>query len=326
MPERDLTRFGDRTTAAEVVDGLDLTGRTAIVTGGASGIGVETARALAGAGARVTLAVRDVDAGRRVADDIARIDGGGSTGRRRTAPGPSGLRRGLHRSVVGAARRARRQRGHHGRARVVHARRVGVAVRDQPPRALRPRARAARRTGGLGFGADRLGVVERTRRFAGRVRRPVLPPTSLRARARVRAVEDRQRAVRRRCRPTVGRRRHHRERPDARRDLDRAAEALGPGGPGRHEDRRGRRREVPGAGSRDLGPARHRTRTRRASRVATSRTATKQRWWSGSRTACTACCPGRSTRTRPTGCGTCPSPCSTPRRGPAADRGCAGVG
>ncbi|PZF27366.1 oxidoreductase [Curtobacterium sp. MCLR17_045] len=75
MPARDLTRFGDRTTAAEVVDGLDLSGRTAVVTGAASGIGVETSRALAGAGARVTLAVRDVDAGRRVADDIARTTG-----------------------------------------------------------------------------------------------------------------------------------------------------------------------------------------------------------------------------------------------------------
>jgi NAD(P)-dependent dehydrogenase (short-subunit alcohol dehydrogenase family) len=41
-----------------------------IVTGGASGIGVETARALAGAGAEVTLAVRDGAAGQRTADDI----------------------------------------------------------------------------------------------------------------------------------------------------------------------------------------------------------------------------------------------------------------
>ena len=41
-----------------------------IVTGAASGIGVETARALAGTGAEVTLAVRDLDAGARTADDI----------------------------------------------------------------------------------------------------------------------------------------------------------------------------------------------------------------------------------------------------------------
>ena len=52
------TPFGRESTAAEVVAGIDLSGRRAIVTGGASGIGVETARALAGAGAEVTLAVR----------------------------------------------------------------------------------------------------------------------------------------------------------------------------------------------------------------------------------------------------------------------------
>ncbi|TCK65320.1 SDR family NAD(P)-dependent oxidoreductase [Curtobacterium sp. PhB136] len=75
MPSRDLAAFGARTTAAEVLDGIDLTGRTAIVTGAASGIGIETARALAGAGAVVTMAVRDVAAGHRVADDIARSTG-----------------------------------------------------------------------------------------------------------------------------------------------------------------------------------------------------------------------------------------------------------
>jgi NAD(P)-dependent dehydrogenase (short-subunit alcohol dehydrogenase family) len=64
------TKFGVHSTAAEVVAGIDLTGRRVIVTGGASGIGIETARALAGAGAEVTLAVRNVDAGERVAADI----------------------------------------------------------------------------------------------------------------------------------------------------------------------------------------------------------------------------------------------------------------
>ncbi len=70
------TPFGFESTAAEVVAGVDLTGRRAIVTGGASGIGVETARALAGAGAEVTLAVRDTAAGERTAADIAATTGG----------------------------------------------------------------------------------------------------------------------------------------------------------------------------------------------------------------------------------------------------------
>ncbi len=64
------TEFGFSSTAAEVVEGIDLTGKRVVVTGGSSGIGVETARALAGAGAEVTLAVRDVAAGEKVAQDI----------------------------------------------------------------------------------------------------------------------------------------------------------------------------------------------------------------------------------------------------------------
>ncbi|MCX4681279.1 SDR family NAD(P)-dependent oxidoreductase [Streptomyces sp. NBC_01433] len=59
--------FGASTTAAEAIDGVDLHGRRAVVTGASSGIGVETARALAAAGSDVTLAVRNIDAGARVA-------------------------------------------------------------------------------------------------------------------------------------------------------------------------------------------------------------------------------------------------------------------
>lgn len=80
MSERITTPFGAESTAAEVIRGVDLTGRRAVVTGGSSGIGVETARALAGAGAEVTLAVRDTAAGLRVAEElggdvrVARLD------------------------------------------------------------------------------------------------------------------------------------------------------------------------------------------------------------------------------------------------------------
>ena len=67
---RITTPFGAQSTAAEVIAGIDLTGKRAIVTGGASGIGVETVRALASANAEVTLAVRNVEAGVRTAKDI----------------------------------------------------------------------------------------------------------------------------------------------------------------------------------------------------------------------------------------------------------------
>lgn len=62
--------FGVHSTASEVVAGRDLSGKTAIVTGGAGGLGVETARALASAGAQVVLAVRDVGAGGRIAEKL----------------------------------------------------------------------------------------------------------------------------------------------------------------------------------------------------------------------------------------------------------------
>ena len=67
---RITTPFGFTTTARDVLRGVDLSGKRAIVTGASSGIGIDTARALARAGAEVTLAVRNVDAGRLVAAQI----------------------------------------------------------------------------------------------------------------------------------------------------------------------------------------------------------------------------------------------------------------
>ena len=73
--ERINTPFGFASTAADVIREVDLAGKRVIVTGGASGIGIETARALAGAGAEVTLAVRRVDAGEKVAAEIRAATG-----------------------------------------------------------------------------------------------------------------------------------------------------------------------------------------------------------------------------------------------------------
>ena len=67
---RITTPFTRESTTLEVVEGVDLTGRRAIVTGASSGIGIETARALAVAGAEVTLAVRDLGAGEATAKEI----------------------------------------------------------------------------------------------------------------------------------------------------------------------------------------------------------------------------------------------------------------
>jgi NAD(P)-dependent dehydrogenase (short-subunit alcohol dehydrogenase family) len=75
MSDQTTTPFGAQSSAAEVIAGVDLSGKRAIVTGGASGIGVETARALAGAGAEVTLAVRNVEAGEKVAQELTESTG-----------------------------------------------------------------------------------------------------------------------------------------------------------------------------------------------------------------------------------------------------------
>jgi NAD(P)-dependent dehydrogenase (short-subunit alcohol dehydrogenase family) len=69
------TQFGFDSTAAEVIEGINLHGKRAIVTGASSGIGVETARALASAGAEVTLAVRDTEGGDRTATEISATTG-----------------------------------------------------------------------------------------------------------------------------------------------------------------------------------------------------------------------------------------------------------
>ena len=61
------SNFGARTTALEAVAGMSLAGRNAIVTGGAAGLGLETSRALASAGAHVTLAVRNLEQGQAAA-------------------------------------------------------------------------------------------------------------------------------------------------------------------------------------------------------------------------------------------------------------------
>jgi D-arabinose 1-dehydrogenase-like Zn-dependent alcohol dehydrogenase len=50
--------FGAATTAAEVIRGINLKDKTAIVTGGYSGLGLETTKALVSAGARVIIPAR----------------------------------------------------------------------------------------------------------------------------------------------------------------------------------------------------------------------------------------------------------------------------
>ncbi|KVI04717.1 Glucose/ribitol dehydrogenase [Cynara cardunculus var. scolymus] len=62
--------FSHYSTAEQVTDGIDASGLTAIVTGGSSGIGRETARVLALRGAHVVMGVRNMTAGKQVQEAI----------------------------------------------------------------------------------------------------------------------------------------------------------------------------------------------------------------------------------------------------------------
>ena len=66
--------FGMRSTASDVIAGTDLTGKTALVTGGYSGLGLETVRALAGVGARVLVGARRPEAAAADLDGISGVE------------------------------------------------------------------------------------------------------------------------------------------------------------------------------------------------------------------------------------------------------------
>src|SRR5471030_527995 len=63
-----------QTTARQALDGADLSGKIAIVTGGASGLGLETTRALVSAGATVIVSARMTDHARQALAGIERVE------------------------------------------------------------------------------------------------------------------------------------------------------------------------------------------------------------------------------------------------------------
>lgn len=69
-----LSGFDAHTTAMEVVNGIDLSGKTAIITGGHSGIGFEATRALVAAGATVVVGARSIEQARKVTTGIANVE------------------------------------------------------------------------------------------------------------------------------------------------------------------------------------------------------------------------------------------------------------
>src|SRR5829696_3686853 len=71
--DRLTTPYPYEATAAQIVEGLDLSGRRVVVTGASSGIGLEMARTLAAAGAEVTATVRRD--GQRAVDELRATTG-----------------------------------------------------------------------------------------------------------------------------------------------------------------------------------------------------------------------------------------------------------
>ena len=256
------TTFGFETTAAEAAAGIDLSGKRAIVTGAASG---HRRRDRTGARRRRRRGdPRGARPRRRRAD---RRRHRRRRPRRPPRPRRSGVGEGVRRRLGRAAARARQQRRRDGDPGAhAHARGLGDAVRHQSPRPLRARARPARRARRRRQRAHRLGQLGRAPALAGRVGRHPLQLPRLRPVARLRPVEDGQRAVRRRGDPPLGRRRHHRQRADAGRHRHRPA---APPRPRVHEPRTQVGRAAAQddrAGRRDVGPAGGLARSRRRRR------------------------------------------------------------
>lgn len=68
------SKYNFSTTAKDVIDGINLKGKIAIVTGGYSGIGIETAKVLAEAGATVIIPARDIEKAKGAMDNIPNIE------------------------------------------------------------------------------------------------------------------------------------------------------------------------------------------------------------------------------------------------------------
>ena len=64
------TEFNHQSTADDVLSGMDLSGKRVLVTGGASGIGAETVRAMAAKGAQVIIAARNLTAAGEVKESV----------------------------------------------------------------------------------------------------------------------------------------------------------------------------------------------------------------------------------------------------------------
>ena len=136
-PQRPIgSGFGYRSTAAEVVEGIDLSGRLAIVTGGYSGLGLETVRALSAAGATVLVPARRPSHAKEMLVGVPRVEVD------EVDLGSQDSVRAFAERVLDAGDKRRhphQQRGDHGLPGDAGGTGLGGAVRHEPPRPLRAR-------------------------------------------------------------------------------------------------------------------------------------------------------------------------------------------
>lgn len=69
-----LSGFNRESTASDVIKGIDLTGKVVIVTGGNTGIGLETTKTLANAGATVIVPARDIEKARKNLENVPNVE------------------------------------------------------------------------------------------------------------------------------------------------------------------------------------------------------------------------------------------------------------
>ena len=211
-----------------------LDGRTFVITGANSGIGLVAARELGRAGARVVLAVRDPATGEQAA---ATIDG--ETEVRQLDLADLASVRAFAEAWDGRPRRAGQQRRRDGRPRAPHQGRLRDADRHQPPRPLRAdqpaaAARHATASSSVSSGAHRIGLDPTSTTSTGSA-------GGYQPLARLRAVQARQPAVHDRAAAPA--RRGRLERPRRRRP----SRLRGDQPPAPHRERRSRTRSWPSA-------------------------------------------------------------------------------
>src|ERR1700722_5675725 len=126
--------FGYGSTAEEVTAGLSLAGKSMLVTGCNSGLGLETLRVLALRGARVVGTARTIEKAREACQSVS----GQTVPLACELSDPASVRAGGYQT-----RRDHRQRRHHGAAEVAARPRLRVAILHQPHRPFHPGHRAA---------------------------------------------------------------------------------------------------------------------------------------------------------------------------------------